>query len=127
MKLLESILVWFIWVGAALFLPIETYLSFSNARFPVSGYIVNVLGVFIALWGTVSLRKGRPYGEGVLAAGLGWTTAAAWRATNLRYWLVDQGQPLDHGLSELHTIVVLTVIAAGAFGASLALLLRREK
>jgi hypothetical protein len=125
--MLKSILVWFIWVGAVLFLPIETYLSFQQTPIPVSGYIVNVLGVFIAIWGTVSLRRGKPYGEGVLATGLGWTTAAAWRATNLRYWLADQGQPLGFGSIELWVAPVLTAIAGVALAGSLVLLLKAHK
>ena len=125
--MLESSLVWFVRVGAVLFLPLETYLTLQVTPLPVSGYIVNVLGVFIALWGTIALRKRKPYGAGVLAAGLGWTTAAAWRATNLRYSLADRGQALDYGSTELRVILVLTVIAAAAFVASLVLLIGREK
>ena len=125
--MLESTLVWFVWVGAVLFLPLETYLTLQVTPLPVSGYVVNVLGVFIALWGTIALHKRKPYGAGVLAAGLGWTTAAAWRATNLRWWLADQGQALDYGSTEIWVMLVLTAIAGSAFLASLVLLIKREK
>src|SRR5215831_6219084 len=112
--MLESIVVWFVWVGAIVFLPIETYLTFSRTPPPISGYAVNVVGVFIALWGTVSLRRDRPFGEGVLATGLGWTTAAAWRATNLRYWVAEQGQQLDFGTTELWVAPLLVVVSGAA-------------
>ena len=121
--MLKSIVVWFVWIASVVFLPIETYLSLSRTPIPVSGYAVNVLGVFIALWGTVCVRKGKPYGEGMLATGLGWTTAAAWRATNLRYWVAEQGQPLDFGQLELWVAPALTVLAGAALVASLVLLL----
>src|SRR5215470_1343956 len=112
--MLKSTVVWFVWVGAVIFLPIETYLTFSRAPAPISGYAVNVLGVLVALWGSVSLRQGKHYGEGVLATGLGWTTAAAWRATNLRYWAAEQGQQLDFGATELWVAPLLVVISAAA-------------
>jgi len=125
--MLKSIVVWFVWVGAVVFLPIETYLSFSRTPAPVSGYAVNVLGVFIALWGTVSVRQGKRYGEGVLATGLGWTTAAAWRAANLRYSIAAHGQQLDFGTIELWVAPLLVVFSGAALLASLALLLNRDR
>jgi hypothetical protein len=79
--------------------------------------------VLFALWGTVNLRRGKPYGEGVLATGLGWTTAAAWRTTNLRYWVAEQGQQLDFGAAELWVAPLLVVVSGAALVASLALLL----
>jgi|SRR5215471_19302715 len=125
--MLKSIVVWFVWVGAVIFLPIETYLSFSRTPAPISGYVVNVLGVFIALWGTISVRQGKPYGEGVLATGLGWTTAAAWRAANLRYWAAEHGQQLDFGAAELWVAPLLVVTSGAALLGSLALLLNRDR
>jgi hypothetical protein len=125
--MLKSIVVWFVWVGAVVFLPIETYLTLSRTPPPISGYIVNVIGVFIALWGTVSLRRGKPYGEGVLATGLGWSTAAAWRATNLRYSIAAHGQALDFGPVELWVAPMLVVVSGAALVASLVLLLNRER
>ena len=98
--MLRSIIVWFSWIWAVVFVPTETYLSFvqigtyltlSTVLMPLTGYAVNVFGVGIMLWGVVSLRKGRPYAEGLLATGWGWTTATFWRGTNLRYWLAAQG------------------------------------
>ena len=41
--------------------------------------------------GVISLRRGRPHAEGVLATGWGWTTAVFWRGTNLRYWFATEG------------------------------------
>jgi hypothetical protein len=122
-RLLRSTVVWLTWVGATVFIPIETYLSFAQSPVPFSGYAVNVLGVGIALWGAVGLRRHSAYAEGVLATGWGWTTAAAWRATNLRYWLADQGEPLSFGHIELWVAPVLTIVAGAALTASVLLLL----
>ena len=110
-----------------MFVPIETYITFSRAHPPLSGYAVNVLGVGLTLWGAVSLRKARPYAEGVLATGWGWTTAVFWRATNLRYWFASEGQPLSFGPIELWLAPVFTVMAATALVGSLVLLMRGQQ
>ena len=116
----------FTWTWALVFLPIETYLSFRGGRFPISGYIVNVIGVGVTLWALDALRRGRPYAEGLLAAGWAWTTAVFWRATNLRYMLADDGAPLDFGSLELWLAPLLTVIVAAAFAGSVVLLVNRD-
>jgi hypothetical protein len=121
---LKSRIVKFTWIWAIVFVPIETYLTFSNAHPSLSGYAVNVLGVGLTLWGAVSLRTGRPYAEGVLATGWGWTTAVFWRATNLRFWFASEGQPLSFGPIELWFAPVFTVMAAAGLVGSLVLLVR---
>jgi hypothetical protein len=121
---LKSSIVKFTWIWAIVFVPIETYISFSNAHPSVSGYVVNVVGVGLTLWGAVSLRKGRPYAEGVLATGWGWTTAVFWRATNLRFWFASQGQTLSFGSIELWFAPLFTVMAGAALVGSLVLLVR---
>ena len=77
--MLKAIVVWFTCIWIVVFVPIETSLSWWSAPPRLSGYVVNVFGVGIMLWDVVSLRKGRPYAEGVLATGWGWTTAIFWR------------------------------------------------
>jgi hypothetical protein len=134
--MLRSIVVWFTWIFAVIFVPIETYLSFvpieryltlSSVLIPLSGYAVNVFGVGIMLWGAVSLRRGRPYAEGVLATGWGWTTAAFWRATNSRYWLAEQGAQLYFGPAELWLAPVFTIMVGAALAGSVVLLLNRHR
>lgn len=125
--MLRSKLLKFTWIWAAVFVPIETYLSFSGTPAPISGYAVNVVGVGITLWGAVSLRRGRPYAEGVLAAGWAWTTAVFWRATNLRFWLAGEGEPLSFGSIELWFAPVFTVMAGVALIGSLTLLVNRHR
>jgi|SRR5947207_7945813 len=134
--MLRSIIVWFSWIWAVVFVPTETYLSFvqigtyltlSTVLMPLTGYAVNVFGVGIMLWGVVSLRKGRPYAEGLLATGWGWTTATFWRGTNLRYWLAAQGGPLSFGRVELWVGPAFTMMAGAALAGSLVLLLNRHR
>jgi hypothetical protein len=130
---LRSFVISFTWLWAAVFVPIETYLSFSGEPYPLpgygvlSGYVVNVLGVGLTLWGAVSLRRGRSYAEGVLAAGWGWTTAVFWRATNLRYWYAAEYGELEFGSKELWLAPLLTALVATVFLGSLILLVRRQR
>ena len=124
--MLRLIVFWFSWLWAVVFVPIETYLSFLRTPFPFSGYTVNVVGVGITLWGSVSLRRGRAYGEGVLAAGWAWTAAVFWRATNLRYWYAAEIGDLSFGPIELWLAPLFTAMAVGAFLCSLVLLVRRH-
>ena len=126
MKKLRSTVVRFTWAWAVVFVPIETYLSFTGPDISVSGYIVNVVGVGITLWGALSLRRGRPYAEGVLATGWAWTTAVFWRATNLRYELAADGAALSFGSLELWLAPVFTMLAAAALAGSLVLLVKRD-
>ena len=122
---LESTVVRFTWVWALVFLPIETYLSFWDGPISVSGYVVNVVRMGIALWAVACLRRGRPYAEGLLATGWGWTTAVFWRATNLRYMLASHGEPLDFGSLELWLAPLFTIMAGCAFAGSVVLLLKQ--
>jgi hypothetical protein len=78
------------------------------------------------LWGVISLREGRPYAEGVLATGWGWTTAVFWRGANLRYWLAAEGKPLSYGPIELWLAPVFAMIAAAALVGALFLLVSRH-
>ena len=126
--MLGRILIWFSWIWAVVFLPIETYITLSTAHTLLhSQYAVNVLGVGIMLWGVFSLRDARPYAEGVLATGWGWTTAVFWRGTNLRYWLAAQGKPLSYGPMELWLAPVFTMIAGAALVGALVLLVSRRR
>ena len=121
-------LIWFTWMWAVVFVPIETYLTWlipHDTRL-LSEYVVNVLGVGIMLWGVIALRRSRPYAEGVLATGWAWTTAVFWRATNLRYWLATQGEPLSFGRMELWLAPVFTMMAGAALVAALVLLLKSK-
>jgi hypothetical protein len=93
----------------------------------LSGYAVNVLGVGVMLWGVISLRRGRPHAEGVLATGWAWTTAVFWRGANLRYWLAAEGEPLYYGRQELWLAPVFTMMAAAALASSLVLLVSRRR
>ena len=123
----KSIVLWFTWIWVVVFVPIETYLSWGSAPPRFSGYAVNVFGVGIMLWGLVSLRRGLPYAEGLLATGWGWTTAVFWRGTNLRYWLDAQGKPLSFGRLELWLGPLFTIIAGAALVGSLVLLLNKDR
>jgi hypothetical protein len=125
MGALRSTLIGFTWAFAIIFLPIETYLSFSHEHFPISGYAVNVVGVGIALWGALGLRRGDPRALGVLTSGWGWTTAVFWRGTNLRFWLASEGEQLSFGPFELWMAPIATTLVAAAFVGSLILLLKR--
>ena len=126
--MLRRILMWFTWISAVVFVPIETYITWSIPHTPrLAGYAVNVIGVGIMLWGVISLRGGRQYAEGVLATGWGWTTAVFWRGTNLRYWLAAEGKSLSYGTMELWLAPVFTMMAAAALLGSLVLLVRRHK
>jgi hypothetical protein len=71
----------------------------------------------------VSLRRSRPYAEGLLATGWGWTTAVFWRGTNLRYVMAAHGEPLYFGRAELWLGPVVTLTAGAAMAISLMLLL----
>jgi hypothetical protein len=125
--MLERTLLWFTWIWAVVFLPIETYVTWSMPHTQVlSGYVVNVLGVGMMLWGVISLRRGRPYAAGLLATGWGWTTAVFWRATNLRYWLAAEGKPLFYGQMELWLAPLFTMMAGAALLGSLVLLVSRH-
>ena len=129
MDTIQRALVGFTWLFAVIFLPIETYLSFWGAGFSLSafsGYAVNVVGVGIALWGVVSLRRDRAYAFGVIAAGWGWTAATFWRGTNLRYWLAFQGAQLSFGEFELWAAPGVTALVATAFVTALAVLVDRS-
>ena len=125
--MLRSIVVLFTWIWAVIFVPIETYLSWGSAFPAFSSYAVNVFGVCIMLWGTLSLRKGRPYAEGLLATGWGWTTAVFWRGTNLRYWFAAQGAQLSFGRVELWLGPLFTIVAGAALACSLFLLLNSTR
>lgn len=125
--MLSRVLICFTWIWAVVFVPIETYVTWSIPHTQrLSGYAVNVLGVGIMLWGVISLRRGRPYAAGLLAAGWAWTTAVFWRATNLRYWFASHGETLSYGHLELWLAPIFTMMAAAALAASLALLVKRE-
>lgn len=124
--MLRSIVIVLSWTWAAVFLPIETALSFRHESFPLSGYTVNVIGVGIMVWGAISARRGRHYAEGLLTAGLGWTTAVFWRATNLRYELAAAGESLYFGSIELWLAPAFTALGAALFVASLVLLVRQR-
>jgi hypothetical protein len=124
--MLTSSIVWVTWIWAGVFVPIETYLSWIHHPF-FSEYVVNVLGVGIALWGAHSVRKARPYALGLLATGWGWTTAVFWRGTNLRFWLATRGEPLYFGRLELWLGPVFTLIAGAALSGSLVLLLNLDR
>jgi hypothetical protein len=127
-NMLGRILMWFSWIWAVVFVPIETYITWSIPHTPrLSGYVVNVLGVGITLWGVISLHRGRQYAEGLLAAGWGWTTAVFWRGANLRYWLASEGKPLGYGPLELWLGPVFTMIAGTALLGSLILLVSRHR
>ena len=118
----------FTWIWAVVFVPIETYLTWSHAHTLVhSGYVVNVLGVAITLWGAIGIRGGRPYAEGLLSTGWRWTTAVFWRATNLRYELAAEGKPLSFGSVELWLAPLFTMMAAAALAGSLVLLVSRHR
>ena len=123
-RTLKSTVVRFTWCWVIVFIPIETYLSFRREAIPVSGYAVNVLGVGIMVWALVCLRRGRPYAAGLLATGWAWTTAVFWRATNLRYAIAGDGEPLDFGNLELWLAPACTVLAGAALAGSLVLLIR---
>jgi hypothetical protein len=125
---MERHLIWFTWTWAVVFLPIETYLTWSHAGTLLhSGYAVNVIGVGITLWGVMSLRGGQSYAVGVLATGWGWTTAVFWRATNLRYSLAADGEPLSFGTIELWLAPFFTMMAAAALVGSLVVLVRGHR
>jgi hypothetical protein len=124
--MLKSMIVRFAWIWAAIFVPIETYLSWIHAPF-FSEYAVNVFGVGIMLWGALSLQKDRPYAEGLLATGWGWTTAVFWRGTNLRYWFAAQGAPLYFGRAELWLGPIFTLMAGAGLVGSLVLLVSRDR
>jgi hypothetical protein len=122
--MLASIVLWLTLIWAAVYLPIETYIDWT-ADPSFSQYAVNVFGVAIALWGVLSLRRARPYAEGLLATGWGWTTAVFWRGTNLRFRLAADGQQLYFGRVELWLGPTCTLIAGAALVCSLVLLLKR--
>ena len=109
-RTLESTVIRFTWSWALIFLPIETYLSFREGPISVSGYVVNVA-----------------YAEGLLATGWTWTTAVFWRATNLRYWLAGDGEPLSFGSVELWLAPMFTIMAGAALAGSLVLLLKNDR
>lgn len=126
LRTLTSIILWVTWIWACVLVPVETYLDWTSAP-SFSEFAVNVFGVAITLWGAFSLRKTRPYAEGLLAAGWAWTTAVFWRGTNLRYWLSGQGEPLYFGRVELLLGPVFTLTAAAALVGSLVLLLNSQE
>lgn len=120
-------LVGFTWLSAVIYLPIETYLSWREPLLlELSGYLVDVLGISLSLWGAECLRARRPHGAGLLAAGWAWTTATLWRGTNLRYFFAGRGDQLGFGPIELWLGPVFTIAAAAALVASLVLLIRRS-
>ena len=127
----RSVVVFITWLAAIVFVPAETYLTFVGPPYPLpgvgelSGYAVNVLGAGLAVWGAQALRRGKSYAEGFLAAGWAWTTAAAWRATNLRYWYAAEIGELDFGRVELWVGPLFVIVAAVALIGSLVLLAGR--
>ena len=131
--MMRSIVVFITWFAAIVFVPTETYLTFVGPPYPLpgfgalSGYAVNVLGVGLAVWGALALRRRESYAEGFLAAGWAWTTAAAWRATNLRYWYAAEVGELDFGRVELRVGPLLVIVAAVALLGSLVLLVSRSR
>jgi hypothetical protein len=125
---LQRFMIGFTRAWAIVFLPIETYLTWTwyTSLVDLSGYIVNVTGVGITIYALWCLRRGRPYAEGLLAAGWAWTAAVFWRATNLRYWLAWRGEELSFDSLELLLAPVFTALAAAAFVGALMLMIRRE-
>ena len=115
------------WYAAIVFIPVETYICIVDGTFLRSEYFVNVTGAGILLWAAISLRKGKPYADGLLAAGWAWMTAVSWRATNLRYWFAADNETLMFGDIELWLGPVFTVVCAAALTGAVILLMRRDR
>jgi hypothetical protein len=118
----------FAWL--AVYFPLETYITWSIAGVRgllYSSYIANVAGMCLLLWGGIAMRRSRPAGPGLLAAGWAWTAATFWRATSDRFWLSSLGMPLYAGPVELWLAPILTALAVAGLAASLALLLSASR
>ena len=120
-RVLRSCVYWYTIIWGAVYLPLETYVSFSNAPVYISWYTADVLGAVVMFWGAIGLRRGKAYAEGLLIVGWSWTTAIFWRATNLRFWFSDQGEPLQYGQIELVLGPTFTLMAAAGLVVSLVL------
>ena len=125
MSRLRGFLVSFTLISVAVYFPLETYITWDVARtLLVLGYVMDVIGMALMLWGALATRAGLPYGPGVLASGWAWTTAVLWQAARGRYWMASQGMPLYGGPAELILAPALTVVTLAVFAGSLTLVVR---
>ncbi len=127
---LSKAIVMYTFVWLLVYVPLETYVTWSIAGlrgFGYSSYVMNVVGMGLMLWGAVSARRQQPFGPALLATGWSWTAATFWRATSDRYWWVSQGHSLYAGPMELWVAPVLTALAVAGLVASLRLVVRPQR
>lgn len=111
------------------YVPVETYVSWSDAYWLLNPfYLVDLGAMLLLFWGAVRSLRARPrQAPGVLCAAYGWATANGWRATWDRAFDVMEGGSLTYGTAELSAVGCATACGLICFGLSLWLVARAER
>jgi hypothetical protein len=115
-------LVTFLWV--AVYLPVETYVSWTGLGVFRFSYLVDLVGIGLLATGAWAAWRGRGHCGALLATGWAWTAANFWRGTMDRYATSARGLlPWAHR-HELWIGPLVTVVAIAAVAASLWIAIR---
>ena len=116
---LETVLARATLVMLAVYIPAETWVSWSDGLLNAY-YIIDAIAMALLLYGALHSLRTRPRrAAGIMCGAYGWTAANGWRATFDRWThLVDGGQ-LDYGRPELLVVGCATALAIGCFALSI--------
>ena len=124
----ETMLAQLTLVFLVVYVPIETYISWSAEYWLFNPfYIVDLIAMILLFYGAMrSLRARRRPAPGILAAGYGWATANGWRASWDRAFELMDGGSLDYGTAELCAVACATACGLVCFALSLHFVTRAE-
>ena len=127
---IESAIAWFTIGALFIYVPGETYVSWSRGLLNPF-YLVDLIAMVLLLWGAVHALRARPrYAPGLLCGAYGWASANGWRAAFGRLAEIRSGGELDYGILEMWVVGIATAIACALFAILLvltALCARRAK
>ena len=103
------------------YVPVETYISWSDAYSLLNPfYVVDLVAMVLLFYGSVRSLRARPRtAPGILCAAYGWASANGWRATWDRVFEVMEGGRLSYGTAELSAVGCATACGLACFALSL--------
>ena len=124
---IESAIAWFTLGALVMYLPGETYVSWSRGLLSPF-YLVDLIAMVLLLWGAVHSLRARPRcAPGLLCGAYGWASANGWRASFGRLAEIRSGGELDYGVMELWVVGTASAVACALFATLLVLTSRRAR
>ncbi len=124
----ETILAQVTLVFLLVYVPAETYVSWSDSYWLFNPfYIVDLVAMVLLFFGAVRSLRARPRpAPGMLCGAFGWATANGWRATWDRAFELMDGGSLSYGTAELYVVGCATGCGLVCFALCLCLVARAD-